>query len=179
MIRPALFLALVLSLSLGAAAEAGLLEVGAPVPAFSLPCVDGTTFELRPGPQAAPVLLAFVSVGCRACEQCAPALDGAQERYGSEVRLRVACIALCNEGAARWLSKSGKYGPRISLLVERIEGTRFLTADAFGVETTPAFFLVGSEGRIRWRHEGPVTREGLEAEVGRALALAPGTRSPP
>ncbi len=174
MLRRALLPAVAASFCLVASsAAAGLPEVGTPAPPFSLPAVDGPPFELAQGPQKTPLLLAFVSVACKSCEDCSPVLDQLYERYGRAGQLRIAYVALCSEGAARWLVKSGKQSSRIPVLVEKVGGGRFVTADAYGVTTTPAFVLVGKRGMIRWRHEGPLSLEAVEVEVRKTLAQAP------
>lgn len=173
MLRRALLPAVAASLCLVASAAAGLPEVGTPAPPFTLAAVDGAPFELAPGPQKTPLLLAFVSVACKSCEDCSPVLNELYERYGRAGQLRIAYVALCSEGAARWLVKSGKQSSRIPVLVEKVNGGRFVTADAYGVTTTPAFVLVGRRGMVRWRYEGPLTLEAVEVEVRKTLAQAP------
>lgn len=150
-----------------------LLEPGADAPAFRLFQVDGPLFEVARGPQAAPVLLAFVSVACEPCEDASPILSKLSERYGRKGALRMASVALCPEGAARWLLKSGKHPADVPILVEKIQKNRFVTADSYGVSATPAFVLVGRDGKVAWRHEGTVAPEAIDAAVKAVLAARP------
>jgi thiol-disulfide isomerase/thioredoxin len=150
-----------------------LPDLGTEAPAFRLSQVDGPGFELPRGPQKAPVLLAFVSVACQPCEDASPVLSEVAERYVRNGALRVACVALCPEGAARWLLKSGKHPSSVPILVEKIQKNRFVTADSYGVSTTPAFVLVGRDGKVAWRHEGPVTTEAVDKAVRTALVARP------
>ncbi len=169
--RPTIALFLV-CLAWGGSARA-LLEPGSEAPAVRLSQVDGPRFELPAGPQETPVLLAFVSVACQPCEDASPVLSALAERYGRNGTLRMACVALCAEGAARWLLKSGKHPSSVPILVEKIQKSRFVTADAYGVSTTPAFVLVDRLGRVAWHHEGPVTPEAIEKAVRAALVARP------
>ncbi len=150
-----------------------LLAPGTEAPAFRLSQVDGPGFELPRGPQKTLLLLAFVSVACQPCEDASPVLSALSERYGKAGSLRMACVALCPEGAARWLLKSGKHPSSVPILVEKIRKNRFVTADAYEVSTTPAFVLVGRDGKVAWRHEGPVTTEEIDKAVRTALVARP------
>ncbi len=164
--------ALLVSLAWAGSARA-LLDPGTEAPAFRLSQVDGPGFELPRGPQETLVLLAFVSVACQPCEDASPVLSELAERYVANGTLRIACVALCPEGAARWLLKSGKHPSSVPILVEKIQKSRFVTADAYGVSTTPAFVLVDRFGQVAWRHEGPVTPEAVDRAVKAALVARP------
>jgi cytochrome c biogenesis protein CcmG/thiol:disulfide interchange protein DsbE len=63
------------------------------------------------------------------------------------------------DAATRWL---GKYGNPYAVSVVDSDGRVGLDWGVYGV---PETFVIGADGRIRYKHIGPVTHESLQQEV--------------
>jgi peroxiredoxin len=146
-----------------------MIAVGENASPFTLTRFDGGEFSLRAFNGETAVLIMFASVGCIPCEESLPAIDTALQSYGGENGLEVACIVLGNARTVKRMVGEARHEVRARLLVDRFAASRYLTAEAYGVLGTPTFFLVGRNGKVRWRHVGPVTFERLEPEIQKAL----------
>ena len=123
-----------------------------PIPAQTLPLLDGSpdiaTTELFKGE---PKLVNVFGSWCVACLQEHPLLMELAAR--GDVPIIGVNWRDTDAAANRWLARHGD--PYDTILVDR--DSRF--AIALGVTGAPETFVVDAEGRIRFKHVGPVTPE--------------------
>jgi hypothetical protein len=135
------------------------LERGSQAPDFTLPDADGGRVSLADlRAQGRPTLLVFAQPGCGACTALLPEIG----RWQREHRQRVT-IALVTQGE-----------PEVDGLDTVLRQQEREVADAYGVQWTPGALVVGADGLV----DGPLQygAEGVEAQLRRALELAPARR---
>jgi peroxiredoxin len=138
------------------------LPLGATVPRFSLPALSGGEVALDALLEAGrPVLLVFVTPGCRRCRGLARNLAAWQRRHHADATIGV--ISRGDVRAHTWFAAMGV----TNILVQR----GWEVATAYGVRRTPAAVLVAADGTVA---SGLVGDEGGMAEL---LAVASRHRS--
>ena len=153
------------------ASAAGVLATGTPSPGFTLKDTKGKNVSFNPKALKKPALLVFWSLFCEPCKEELPLFAWIGDKYQGEglqligVNLDGANMA---GAAARFFTMNRLAFPSV---MDRKEGKRFVTAEAFGVTGTPSLFLVGSGGGVGWTHVGRVEAPALEAAVRAALGL--------
>lgn len=156
-------LALVAGLWCGLAvtpAGAGMTVVGELAENFRLTDLQGRAVHLQQLLEKRAALVLFSSVGCIPCEESAPAVQRAAERFGD--RLEVLCVMLSEPAAMRhWLAAGPRY-PGARILVGADGSAPYATAQQYGVLGTPTAFLVGQDGVVHWRHVGQITAEQVD-----------------
>ena len=132
--------------------------IGKPAPAFSLPVLHQpertvTAAELR----GAPYLLNVWGSWCPGCRDEHPVIT----RFAETKRVRVVGYNWkdARVDALRWLEQFGN--PYWLVLVDEPGDT----AIDFGIYGAPETFLIDAEGRIRWKHVGPLTDAVIRDEV--------------
>jgi thiol-disulfide isomerase/thioredoxin len=155
----------------GKAEPAGsLVAEGAPGIPFNLQDLDGKSVTLESFAGKKAVLLTFWSFFCGPCREEIPLLDEIVKKYAKE---GVEMLAVNLDGpkmdkAVRKYMSSNGFGFRV--LWEKIEGVRYITADAYGVAGTPTLVLLTKGGKVSWAHVGRAEAPKIEAEVKKALA---------
>ncbi len=132
--------------------------IGKPVPAFSLPPVQGRTLGLSSGDLSGEVSLVNVFASwCLACREEHPVLmrlsaSGTVPLHGLNYKDQPG-------DAARWLDTMGDPYMRTGAdLNGRV-------AIDWGVYGVPETFVVSADGRIAYKHIGAVTEEALRATI--------------
>ncbi len=126
--------------------------IGRPVPTFELPPVQGRTLGLASRDLQGEVSLVNVFASwCVACREEHPVLmelarSGAVPVHGLNYKDKP-------EDAARWLKDWGDPYTRTGADVEG------RVAIDWGVYGVPETFVIGKDGRIAYKHIGPITRE--------------------
>ena len=167
---PACFLPLIAFAAVGVFFAIGLTRdpreipsplIGRPVPAFSLPAVQGRSLGLASEDLRGEVSLVNVFASwCAACRQEHPLL--LEIKAGSAVALHGLNYKDQPADAAAWLDKLGDPYTRTGADVAGRVGIDW------GVYGVPETFVVDRDGRIAYKHIGPITRE---AWTGRLLPL--------
>jgi thiol-disulfide isomerase/thioredoxin len=147
-----------------------LIAEGAPAIPFDLQDLDGKSVTLESFAGKKAVLLCFWSFFCGPCREEIPLLDEITKKY---VKDGVEMLAVNLDGpkmdkAVRKYMSSNGFGFRV--VWEKIEGVRYVTADAYGVAGTPTLVLVTKNGKVSWAHVGRAEAPKIEAEVKKALA---------
>jgi thiol-disulfide isomerase/thioredoxin len=151
--------------------QAGALKTGSRAPGFTLRDVKGKNLKFDPKALKKPALLVFWSLFCEPCKEELPLFGWLGEKYAGE-GLQVVGVNLDGAnmaGAAARFFKMNKLSFPTGM--DRKEGKRFVTAEAYAVTGTPSLFLVGTDGKIGWTHVGRVEAANLEAAVRTALGL--------
>ena len=132
--------------------------IGKPAPAFELPVLHEagrlvSSTELL----GEPYLLNVWGSWCPACRDEHPVIT----RFAETKRVRVVGYNWkdAREDALRWLEQFGN--PYWLVLADEPGNT----AIDFGIYGAPETFLIDAEGRIRWKHVGPLTDAILRDEV--------------
>jgi cytochrome c biogenesis protein CcmG/thiol:disulfide interchange protein DsbE len=146
--------------------------IGKPVPSITLAPVEDLTDGGRPvaGFSSADLAGGQVSVvnfwasWCRPCVQEHPVLVALKERTG----VRIYGVNYKDQAAAarRFL---GRYGNPYSAVGVDGDGR---AAIEWGVYGMPETFIVDGQGRIAYKHVGPITAEALEARIIPAIRAA-------
>lgn len=158
----AIFLALAIGLALGLTRDPGKIPsalIDKPVPEFSLPPVEGreqglTSDDLRNGEVS---LVNVFASWCGPCRIEHPLLmrlaeEGVVPIYGINYKDRP-------EDARRWLDQMGDPYTRTGADLDGRVGIEW------GVYGVPETFVVDRTGRIRYKHIGILTPEGLEETI--------------
>ena len=64
-----------------------------------------------------------------------------------------------------------------TVLMEEIASNSYVTADKWGVTTTPSLFIVSPSGKIKYSHEGPADMDAMLMKLENLLAIASKTVS--
>ena len=124
--------------------------VGKPTPEFALPALHEPGRIVRAADlRGAPYLLNVWGSWCPACRDEHPVLT----RFAETRRVRVVGYNWkdTREDALRWLEQ---FGNPYWLVIADEEGS---SAIDFGIYGAPETFLVDAQGRVRWKHVGPLT----------------------
>jgi cytochrome c biogenesis protein CcmG/thiol:disulfide interchange protein DsbE len=141
--------------------------IGQPVPKFSLPPVLGRMLGLSSEDLVGEVSLVNVFASwCVACREEHPLLM----RLSTEKRVKIHGLNYKDEpeNAARWLNTNGD--PYTRTGADR-DGR---VAIDWGVYGVPETFVVGVDGRIAFKHIGPLSEEALELTILPLVARLPG-----
>ncbi len=124
--------------------------VGKPTPEFALPVLHEPGRVVRAADlRGAPYLLNVWGSWCPACRDEHPVLT----RFAESRRVRVVGYNWkdSREDALRWLEQ---FGNPYWLVIADEEGS---SAIDFGIYGAPETFLIDAQGRVRWKHVGPLT----------------------
>jgi cytochrome c biogenesis protein CcmG, thiol:disulfide interchange protein DsbE len=142
---------------------------GEPMPTFSLTNLDGRRVEAD-ALRGRPIVLNFWASWCAPCVEEHAVLADAARRYGDEVAIVGVLYQDEPSAALDFLARYGDYGwPTVI-----DDGGRL--AIEFGVTGPPETFFIDSDGIVRAREAGPVTREVLDAELDPLVAAAEAAR---
>lgn len=132
--------------------------IGKPVPQFSLPPVKGRTLGLSDADLKGEVSLVNVFASwCVACREEHPLLlklktDGVVPIHGLDYKDPP-------DDAARWLNT---FGDPYTRTAADLNGRVSIDWGVYGV---PETFVIGKDGRIAYKHIGPLTQEVLDRTI--------------
>lgn len=132
--------------------------VGKPTPDFALPVLHEPARTVRAADlRGAPYLLNVWGSWCPGCRDEHPVIT----RLAESRRIRVVGYNWkdSREDALRWLEQFGN--PYWLVLADEEGGS----AIDFGIYGAPETFLVDAQGRVRWKHVGPLTEERVRDEL--------------
>jgi len=132
----------------------GLREAGADVPGFS-------TADLKRGDVTA---VNFFASWCAPCAQEHPQLLALSQQAG--IRIYGVNYKDPPPGGRRFI---GRYGNPYAAVGVDADGR---AAIEWGVYGMPETFIVDGEGRIVWKHVGPITPQALESQIIPAIRAA-------
>lgn len=145
------------------AAEAELLPLGSPAPAFEAVDIDGKAFTLSDSLREKPVLLVFWSLFCGTCRDELPILEQEQSKYADKVQ--IVTVNLDEAPRAKTVKGFAKQqGFTFRMLLNKIDGKEFLIDQTYKVKATPALYLVKKDGTLAYGHYGAINPDEL-AEV--------------
>jgi thiol-disulfide isomerase/thioredoxin len=147
-----------------------LVPAGSKAVPFTLPDLDGRSVNLEEYLGQKAVLVTFWSFFCGPCREEMPHLDDAAKKFAGK-DLEVLAINLDGLKMERAIRRYAT-GFSFRVLWERIDGTSYATADAYGVPGTPSLVLVGRDGKVSWSHVGRVEPSVLEREIRKAIEPA-------
>lgn len=136
--------------------------IGKPAPDFTVTRLGGGETLNLAALRGTPVILNFWASWCVACRDEAALLEQAHRRFGLEAgKLRVIGIAIQDTPeAARAFAE--RFGKTYFLALDNTAGDIALSYGLYGV---PETFFIDGEGIIRYKQVGPVTWDGLVAQV--------------
>lgn len=145
--------------SLGAMAAEGAPKPGTAAPAFSLPALDGKTYEVG-GKRDKVLLLNFWASWCDPCKEEAPELKALAEKYKDSLDIYAVNVTLYDklDEAKAFVEEYGYTFP--VLLDEKEEVYRMFNGIAF-----PTNVLIDEQGVIRDVIVGVIPPEELEAKI--------------
>jgi cytochrome c biogenesis protein CcmG, thiol:disulfide interchange protein DsbE len=141
----------------GDAPVGGPVKVGAEAPAYAAETLDGERTALSQL-RGRPVLLNVWATWCHPCRQEIPALEQLHRAYSAR-GLHVIGVSIDQgdqeQGIREFLTE---YGASYPIWLDP-DGEIQTTYSTMGVPNT---FLIGPDGRILWKHVGPVTADNAE-----------------
>lgn len=141
------------------------LPPGGAAPQFESVDLDGKAFSLQAALAEGPVALVFWSLLCGSCREELPLLQQELPAFASH-KVRLFAVNL-DQAAHRTPVKkfAAQQGFTFTILLDEDGGKSFAIEDIFQVTVTPAFFLIGADGKILYSHYGPLEASQLEPEV--------------
>jgi cytochrome c biogenesis protein CcmG/thiol:disulfide interchange protein DsbE len=131
--------------------------VGKPMPAFSLPRLDGSGPATEAELQGRPLLVNFFASWCAGCQVEHPMLLKLAREYQIEI------IGIdykdTRADAENWLQRHGN--PYRSVIADAA-GQMGLDWGVYGV---PETFVIGADGRILFKQIGPITDEAWREQI--------------
>jgi cytochrome c biogenesis protein CcmG/thiol:disulfide interchange protein DsbE len=165
LIPAAVFLVVAALLAIGLTLDPGTLPsalIDKPVPDFDLPPIRGRTENAKPGLKTEDLMghVSLVNVFASWCLPCKAehpifmrlAADDVVPIYGLNYKDKP-------EDAARWLEELGDPYTRIGADEDGRVGIEW------GVYGVPETYIIDREGRVRYRHVGPITPQDLESKI--------------
>lgn len=139
-----------------------ILRAGTKAPGIALKAPDGKAWSLAAESKARLVLLAFYKSECPVCRMAFPFVERiSKESAGPEAAV-VGISQNTPEETAAWRKDLSLTFPLV------VDGNDFAVSKAYGLETVPAIFLVGTDGKIARSFDG-FSKDGL---AGAAADLA-------
>jgi len=132
--------------------------IGKPAPAFALPSLHQPERIVRAADlRGAPYLMNVWGSWCPACREEHPVIT----RFAETKRVRVVGYNWkdARNDALRWLEQ---FGNPYWLVIADEPGD---TAIDFGIYGAPETYLIDTNGRIRWKHVGPLTDAIIRDEI--------------
>jgi thiol-disulfide isomerase/thioredoxin/uncharacterized membrane protein YphA (DoxX/SURF4 family) len=146
-----------------AATSASKVPVGSPVPAFSLPRLDGTSVtDAVLKSFGRPTLLLFTDPNCGPCNTIAPDLD----RWAAEHGDQYAMVLVTRGDLA---ANKKKYGESAAAHV--IHDKELVLANAIGTVPTPSAVTLSADGRVQ--SDVVMGQHGIEALIAAITGAAP------
>ncbi len=131
--------------------------IGKPAPAFVKPLLDGGSFDSR-SLQGRIVLLNVFASWCGPCREEHPLVTQLAKRHP-----QVAFVGLNYKdeptAATRWLRELGN--PYTAVVVDA-DGRVGIDYGVYGV---PETFVIGADGRVAFKHVGPLTPEVIAQRI--------------
>lgn len=155
-------LAFVALLAGGLARRPGPPGPGERAPAFEAPLLGGGGTLALGDLAGRPVVLNFWASWCVPCEDEAPMLRAAHERYGDEIAFVGVNIRDARSDALAFVERYGLGFPNV-----RDEGLEIYSA--YGLTGQPETFFIGADGRIVEHVPGPLLEGDLEELLRRLL----------
>ena len=138
-------------------APGGAVKVGGEAPAYAAESLDGERASLAQL-RGRPVLLNVWATWCHPCRQEIPALEELHRAYGPR-GLHVVGVSIDQgdqeQGIREFLQEFGASYP------VWLDPDGEITT-AYSTMGVPNTFLIGPDGRVLWKHVGPVTADDAE-----------------
>lgn len=132
---------------------------GKPAPLFDVPRYDDAEGTLALADlRGTPVVLNFWASWCLSCRDEARVLESGWQRYGPDVAF-VGIAVNDQEGPAREFIR--RYGKTYHLAAD-VDGSVAIDYGLFGV---PETFFIDPQGRVLFKHIGPISAFELDAKV--------------
>lgn len=132
---------------LGLVSPAWSIEVGQPLPDFSLQTFDGHTAS-RTAMAGRPALLIFWNTWCPICMLELPRINRLAEKFGARGLTLLAINTAISDSESKARSYWSKSGFGFSSGID----LDFEIGQAFGVRGVPTVFLVDAKGVVRYKH---------------------------
>lgn len=141
--------------------------VGDPAPGFVGKRVDGEFVRFDPAHRERPALVLFWATWCPYCKALMPHLQNVLDTLGSD-QLDVYAVAIFEDGELDPAAELKARGQTFTLVLDG-EG---IAAD-YGVIGTPGLFLVGRDGKVKWRRADGADPAEVEKDLLRLLKATP------
>jgi thiol-disulfide isomerase/thioredoxin len=138
------------------------IEVGKRAPSAIVHTLDGKAVDLGSYVGKTPIFMEFWAVWCPNCRELEPALQAAQEKYGSRMKFIGVAVAI-NQSPARVRAYSEKHGFKHEILFD----TDGKAADAYDPPATSYIVVVDKTGKIVYTGVGG--DQNIEAAIKKAL----------
>lgn len=141
------------------------LDVGGAVPAYAAPTLSGDT--VRVGGVEPPTVLNVWATWCTSCQEEMDALDSLEHDYAPR-GVRVVAVSIDNGSVerVRRFAESSK----LQMIVAHDPANSI--SQSYAVMGVPTTFIIGSDGKLLWRHTGNITSVLADARGALTKALA-------
>lgn len=144
------------------------LEPGALAPHFTLLSLDGREYSLPSDRGDEPLLLAFFRVKCATCDVAYPYLNRLKSAYPGRWQL----WSVCQDNPERAADYARRFALAHPVL---LDGAGLEVSRLYDPPSTPAFYLIGRDGRIEFTSEG-FAKDDLN-DLGRRIAHLAGAKA--
>ena len=169
-------LALKQSPSASSTTNANAPTVGSDAINFSLQGLDGTTYSLSQYKEKEPVFLEFFAVWCPHCQRMAPIVEQLNQKYGSKIQfLNVQASPYgknyetqgdttpATSSDLNWFKDN--FGIKYPILADQST----TTANKYGVQGFPTFFVIDRTGKIIYTSSGEVPQATLYSAINKVI----------
>lgn len=139
--------------------------IGKPVPAFSLPALDGGETISESTLNGRPLLVNYFASWCTPCLQEHPLLMRLAQR--GDVELLGINYKDAEPDARAWLARHGNPYSRIA------RDDRGVAGLDWGVYGVPETFVIAADGTISYKQVGPLNEQVWAREIAPRLGVAP------
>ncbi len=153
-------------------APSKLLAPGTAAPVCRLNGTNGTAWDFPAAGQWN--IIVYWSLFCHSCLEEIPEI---QHRIASMTDVKTFFVSLDTEKMLKALQNyCNKRELKLPVLMEQVASDTWVTADQYGVVSTPAVFIVAPDGKVAYSHEGPMDLDQFFA--GFAAMVASSTTKP-
>jgi len=145
---------------------AALVE-GKLAPDFTLPAMDGKSFNLRAALARGPVIAAFFKVSCPVCQYALPFLERIHRAYGDKT---VTLVGVSQNDKKETAAFIKEYGVSFPVLLDDTKS--YPVSNAYGLTNVPTIFWIAQDGEVEISSVGWVRKE--VEEINRRAAYISG-----
>ena len=153
--------------SFGGHSHMPAIAAGTTAPDFSLPVLEGKTFNLKEALAQGPVVLAFFKVSCPTCQYALPFLERIFKAHGNG---NVTFAGVSQNKPRDTAAFLKQYGVSFPVLLDDIDS--YPVSNAYGLTNVPTIFWIAPDGEVEVSSVGWVKQD--IDEINRRAARAVG-----
>ena len=131
------------------------LDTGTAAPEFTLPAIDGTSFNLQQALRRGPVVLAFFKISCPVCQFALPYLERLYQSYRD--KSNVTLVGVSQNSKSDTAAFLREYGTSFPVLLD--DTRSYPVSNGYGLTNVPTIFWIEPDGEIGLSSVGWVRKD--------------------